>query len=240
MSLSFKQTLAIATIIGITLISSAHADRRKYAWTYMPVTIAAEATELELYQTYTDGDPYSWEYRIELEQGVSPRVDFSLYQIFRQNENEDLKWNAFQLRSRMRLQDPSTSTWKPVLYLEYNRKLDFTEPNKGEVKLLFGRDFGATNFSANAVYEVAWAPGEPEHEVGFDFGLAQEWSFKYSLGLETSTRFEFVDGETEKVAYAGPVLSFASGEVWYTLGAGFGLTDESADTRVRLLVGVGL
>ena len=237
---NLRKYLTIIALSAITLAASAHADRRKYAWTYMPVTIAAEATELELYQTYTDGDPYSWEYRIELEQGLSSRVDFSLYQIFKQNENENLKWNAFQLRSRMRLQEPSTSTWSPVLYLEYNRKLDFSEPNKAECKILCGRNFGATNFSANAVYEVAWAPGEPEHEVGFDLGLSQEWSFKYSIGLETSTRFEFVDGETETVAYAGPVVSFASGELWYTLGAWFGLTDESADTRVRLLVGVGL
>jgi hypothetical protein len=231
---------AIAILAAALLSSSAHADRRKYAFTYLPVTIAAEATELEFYQTYTHADPYSFEYRIELEQGLSNRADFSLYQIFKQMEDDKLSWDAFQVRTRIRLQQPSASSWNPILYLEYNRKLDFSKQNKLEAKLLVGRDFNNTNFSANAVYEFFWAPGDPVHEIGLDLGLSQEWNFKYSLGIESATRIEFVDDETETVAYVGPVMSFASGEVWYTLGAGFGITDESADARVRLLVGVGL
>lgn len=216
------------------------ADRRKYVWTYQYVTIAKDATDLEFYQTTRLAETDKWEYRIELEHGLSPKCDLSIYQIFAQEDGSSLKWDAFQLRTRYRLAEPGQFLFDPLLYLEYQRKTDLKEPNKAEVKLILSRDFNRVNLSFNPVYEVAWAPGKPEHEAGIDIGLSTELSYKFSIGVESVTRMEFADEGTETASYFGPTLSYAGGELYYSVGYIWGLTDESDDARVRFLLGVGL
>lgn len=216
------------------------ADRRKFAWAYQAVTIAPDATELEFYQTTKIDDKNSWEYKVELENGLTHKWDFSVYQIFAQKEGESLSWDAFQLRTRYRLADPGQFFLDPVLYLEYNRKTDLKKQNKLEGKLILGRDFDRVTFAFIPVYEFFWAPSEPVHELGLDVGIAYELSYKVSVGLESTSRVEFVDGENEVGSYFGPTVSLASGSVYYTLGWVWGLTDDSNDARVRFLMGVGL
>ncbi len=222
------------------LFVTAHADRRKYAFTYQYGTIAPAASELEFYQTTKLAAVDSWEYRIEIEHGLTPKCDISLYQIFEQNQNESLKWSAVQLRGRYRLANPGEFLLDPLLYLEYNRNTDLTAQNVVEAKVILSRNFGRENLSLNPVFEVKFAPGEPVTEVGFDIGFAHEFSYAVSLGVEGSGRWESEDGETEATSYLGPVISMAHGEVYSTIGVGWGMTDESDDARVRLLLGVGL
>ena len=229
--------LALATLLWA---DNSLADRRKYVWTYQYGTIAKDASELEFYQTTRLAEMDRWEYRIELEHGLSPKWDLSIYQIFAQEESSSLKWDAFQIRTRYRLAEPGQFPLDPLLYLEYQRKTDLKEPNKAEVKLVISRDFNRVNLALNPVYEVAWAPGKPEHEAGIDIGLSTELSYKLSVGVESVTRLEFADNETETASYFGPTISFAGGEVYYSVGYVWGLTDESDDARVRFLLGVGL
>lgn len=229
---------ALALLMAVPTVM---ADRRKYVWTYQYVTIAPEATELEFYQTTKLDKTDSWEYRIEIEHGLTPNWDLSVYQIFVQKEDSSFKWDAVQIRTRYRLAEPGTYFLDPLLYLEYNRKIDLKRQNKLEAKLILGRDFGRWNLSVNPVYEFFWAPGDPVHEAGLDIGLSHELSYKLSIGIESTSRIEFVkNAENEKSSYLGPTISFASGNVFYTLGAAWGLTDHSDDARVRLIMGIGI
>lgn len=232
--------LLICSLVLAMAAPSVIADRRKYVWTYGTQTMPEKTSELEFYQTTKLAETDSWEYRIEVEHGLTPRWDFSVYQIFTQGEDEGLKWSAFQFRTRYRLTQPGTVFGDPTLYLEYQRKTDLTAQNKAEAKLLLGHDFDRVNIAVNPVYEFFWAPGDPVHEIGLDVGLSYEFSYRFSAGVESTSRREFLkDADDEVGSYFGPTISFASGTVYYVVGYAWGLTDDSDDARVRFLMGVG-
>jgi hypothetical protein len=196
-------------------------------------------TELEFYQTTRIADSDSWEYRIEVEQGLTDRWDFSVYQIFSQKEDDAFKWDAVQFRTRYRFGEVGKYFMDPLIYLEYRRKLDFGEPNKAEAKLILAKQIDAVNLAINPVYELFFGP-EVEHEVGMDIGVSYEVSPKFVMGVETTSRMEFEDSETEIGSYLGPTVSISSGQWWYTFGAGFGITEDSDDVRVRFIMGFHL
>lgn len=233
-----KKSIIVIGLVSI-LVSAANADRRAYVWTYQYMTLSPGMTELEFYQTTKLRQVDEWEYRIEVEQGITDRTDFSVYQIFSQRENQSFKWDAVQFRVRHRLADAGQYFLDPLLYLEYNRKTDSRLPNKLEAKLILSRTIGHFNLAMNPVYEFFFAPGT-EHEAGFDLGASWQFHPKFIAGLESTSRIELGDDETETASYFGPTVSYASGKWWYTLGAAFGITDASDDARVRLLMGIGL
>ena len=140
------------TLLALALLMAApsvFADRRKYVWTYQSVTIPENGSELEFYQTTKLDEIDSWEYRIEIEHGLTPRLDFAVYQIFAQKEDQSLTWDAVQLRTRYRLAEPGQMLFDPILYLEYRRKTDLDKQNKAEAKLLLSYDANKINFSVN-------------------------------------------------------------------------------------------
>ncbi|MEW5925597.1 MAG: hypothetical protein AB1746_16565 [Candidatus Zixiibacteriota bacterium] len=223
----------------LILSSSASADRRNYVWTYQYYTMPQDKTELEFYQTTKLRENDEWEYRIELEQGLTDRMDFAVYQIFNQPEGASFKWDAAQVRLRYRIGEEGQYWMDPLIYLEYNRKTNLKAPNKLEAKLILARTENKFNISVNPVYELFWAP-DVEHELGIDAGISWQFHPKLIAGLESTSRFEFEDDETETSSYLGPTVSLASGDWWYTFGAAIGLNDDSDDARVRFLMGVGL
>jgi hypothetical protein len=236
-----KQRFLIVGLFSLLIASSANADRRKYVWTYGTGMMSPDESELEFYQTTRIDAANSWEYRIELEHGVSPRLDLSVYQIFTQADGGSFKWDAFQIRTRYRLAQPGKSPFDPVLYLEYNRKLDLKRQNKLEGKLLLARDFEKVNIAVNPVYEFFWAPGDPVHEPGLDIGISYELSYKLTIGLESTSRYEILKNEeNETSSYFGPTFSFATGSVYYAVGYAWGLTNDSNDARVRFILGAHL
>lgn len=235
--------LALVALCSLVVAGQARADRRPFAFTYTSSLIAPNATELEFYQTTRLRSPAgnSWEYRFEIEHGLSERVDLSIYQIFVQPEGGELSWNAVQLRGRYRLAAPGSTIGDPVLYLEYNRKTDLKLQNKFEAKLLLSHHVRQMILAANPVYEFFWAPGDPIHEFGLDLAAGAELSYRFTAGAELLFRRELLKNEpNETSAYVGPALSLASGNLFYTLGYVWGLTDDSDDARFRFLMGVGL
>lgn len=222
-----------------TLTVDSMADRRNYVWTYQYMTMPKNATELEFYQTTMLSKIDKWEFRFEVEHGLTDYWDLSIYQIFTQTEGESFKWDAVQLRTRYRLGEEGRWFLDPLLYLEYNRKVDLNLPNKLEGKLILAKTVSNFNLAINPLYELFFAPGT-KHELGVDGGLSWQFHPSFVAGMESTSRFEFEDGETETSSYLGPTVSFASGNWWYTAGVAFGMTDESDDARIRFLMGVEL
>jgi len=235
------RNLLLLVLIVLMGAASTMADRRKYVWTYQYATIAPGAAELEFYQTTKISSTNSWEYRIEVEHGLTPRWDLSIYQIFAQKEGEAFRWDAFQIRTRYKLAEPGRFLLDPLLYLEYNRKIDLKKQNKLEAKLILDRNVHKYNIAFNPVYEFFWAPGNPIHELGLDIGLSYELSYKLSVGVESVTRSKYIkDSDNRQSSYLGPTISVATGSIFYTVGYTWGLTDDSDDARVRFLMGVDL
>ncbi len=242
----FQKLMLIALIIVIA-VPSVQADRRKYAWAYQTHIIAPDATEFEFYQTgkQNSGKSDEWEYRFEIEQGISPKFDFSVYQFFTQTEGSPIKWDAFQFRGRYRFGLAGEVPFDPVFYIEYKRKLENkSSQNKIETKLLVGKDFNKLNISINPVHEYLWADGYASYqELGLDFGLSYAPTFKFSFGFESVSRQYFYSDnslDNKFKSSIGPTISYATGHTYYTFGLLFGLNDKSDDTQFRLLMGVGL
>jgi hypothetical protein len=229
--------LTLLALVFVCLAQPSNADQRNYVWTYQYMTMLKGQSELEFYQTTKLRETDNWEYRIELESGLTERWDFSIYQIFSQDEGDAFKWNAVQLRTRYRIGEQGQYFMDPLLYLEYNRKIDLNMPHKLEGKLILAKTVEKFNLAVNPVYEVFFSPGT-EHEAGLDVGMSWAFNRKFSLGLESTSRWEFENGYTEASSYLGPTISLASGKVWYALGAAWGITDESDNTRVRFIMGV--
>jgi hypothetical protein len=204
----------------------------------------AGKTEMEIYQTTRLSASNTDEIRVELEHGLTDDWDIALYEIFNQKEGKSFTWDAWQLRTRIKLAPSGQFPFDPLLYLEYQRKIDLTKQNKLEAKLILSRDFDRVNLSINPLYEFFFAPGDPVHEIGLDAGLSFEANYQFSFGAEWVWRREFVPadkgGVDETAAYVGPTLSFAHAEVFATIGYLTGLTDDSDDSRVRFIIGIGL
>lgn len=233
--------LTTLILVMLFICPSLMADRRKYVWMYQYATIAPGMAELELYQTTKMAKTDSWEYRVEIEHGLTPRWDVSVYQIFAQKENEAFMWDAFQIRTRYRLAEYGRFFLDPLIYVEYNRKTDLKRQNKLETKLILGKDIEKVNVAINPVYEFFWAPGDPIHEIGLDVGLSYELSFKYVIGFESTSRVKYIkNSDNITNSYLGPTFSLASGPIYYTVGYAWGMTDESDDARVRFIMGITL
>ena len=234
-----KKVIFLVASALLALAINASADRRSYVWTYQYMTMPMGLSELEFYQTTKLRATDDWEYRIEVEHGITSRWDVSLYQIFAQPEGGSLSWDAVQLRTRYRIGEVGMYPLDPLIYLEYNRKTDLKEPNKLEGKLILAKTIDKFNLAVNPVYELFFGPGT-KHEAGIDIGISWQFHPRFVLGAESTSWFEFEDDETATSSYLGPTVSFASGEWWLTAGAAFGITDESDDARVRMILGVGL
>ena len=233
-----KKSIILFLLITV-MFSNSFADRRNYVWTYQYVTIPKNVTELEFYQTTKMRATDDWEYRIEVEHGLTDYWDFSVYQIFSQEQDASMKWDAVQFRTRYRLGEEGQFFFDPLLYFEYNRKIDLKKKNKFETKLILAKTMTKFNLAINPVYELFAAP-DIEHEAGLDVGFSYEFSPKVILGVESTSRIEFEDDETEVGSYFGPTVSFASGHWWYAIGAAWGITEDSDDVRVRFLMGIQL
>jgi hypothetical protein len=233
---TFRLT-ALAALLG--LVSTSFADRRFYVWTYQYQTMPKANTELEFYQTSKLREVDQNEYRIEIEHGLTSRWDASLYEIFVQNEGGNLKWDAWQLRTRYRFGEVGQYFMDPLLYIEYNRKTESTSPNKVEAKFILAKTIDKWNLAVNPVFEYFFAP-DTENEIGLDVGTSYEFSPKFVAGIESTTRVEFEDGESETSSYFGPTVSYASGGFWCSAGVAAGVTDESDDARVRFIFGIDL
>lgn len=234
-----RDGLIIAALILCAICETCVADRRSYVWTYQYLTMPKGETELELYQTTRLNLKDEWEFRFEIEHGLTNNWDLSIYQIFKQKEGSAFLWDAVQARTRYRLGEEGLWFVDPLLYLEYGRKIDLKAPNKLEAKLVLAKTVSQFNVAFNPVYKYFFAPGS-EHELGLDVGTSWEFHPAVSVGAESTTRIEFKDGQSETSSYLGPTVSLASGAWWYTIGVAFGISDNSDDARVRFLMGIGL
>lgn len=230
-------TIFFCIMLTLYSDSSIWADRRNYVWTYQYLTMPKGETELEFYQTTKLRVFDEWEYRIEIEHGLTNHWDFSVYQIFKQREKESFLWEAVQFRSRYRFGEEGQYVLDPLVYIEYNRNLDLKKQNKLEAKVILAKTISKFNCAVNPVYEYSFAPGTNK-EAGVDVGLSWEFHPVFIIGIESTSRIEPARGEKEVASYFGPTISLASGKWWYSLGVGFGVTEDSDDARIRFLMGI--
>ena len=238
-----KTVAAVATVLLliIVFVSSASADRRSFVWTYQYATMPAGETELEYYFGYrlADQDNRSagkYTHQIEIETGITDRLDVSLYQMFAQTNSEGFAYDGVKLRSRLRLFEAGQYPLDPLLYAEIIRPSDHAEPTTLEGKLILARDFAPGFGAFNLVAERELGEG---HELEWEYtvGLGYEARPSFSLGIEAKGNFKSGD---EAVHAAGPTMSWASRTLWFSAGVLFPLNENANDVEFRYILGFDL
>ncbi len=229
--------LLVAVLFQTTVV---RADRRGYVWTYEYMTVPKGQSELEFYVTTKVpdltkyGDKNTWEPQIEYEFGITDRLDFSIYQRFKQtntNTDDKFEYTGTKLRTRYRIGEKGMYPLDTLLYLEYIRPDGSNAPEILEGKLILAKDFGKFNIAYNQIIKVGINNGgktENEYAAGINYEFNPRWK----LGIESTGNL------TEDKFYLGPTVSWASSKFWVGLGVLGGLNNASDDFRARLIVGI--
>ena len=232
-------TLSIFILFGVPFNS--YADRRSYVWTYEYMTMPKARAEVEYYFSAKIPDSSnpgvnSMEHQIEFEYGITDHWDVSIYQQLQQNnraKESDLSYKGFKVRTRYRFGEKGQFFLDPLLYFEYKRSADFSEPNEIEAKVILAKDIGNFNVSYNQVLEqVAESSGGIEHE--YTFGINYASGYGWGIGLESKGNY------TEDKYALGPTVSFGLDKFWFTLGSVFALNNKTDDIVARFIVGIPL
>ena len=246
------RALLVAVFI-LSIVGSAHADRRNFAFTYEPRTVPQGELEFEYYMTgqvsydrLLHKHVYGWSHQFELEYGVLDGFDLAMYQMF-----SATSWQGYKLRGRYM---PFARGELPIDFLLY---LEFIHLENGDVameeRLILGREFGDFILALDLMHELGPLTGDIGHK--FNVSLATGYAFTkwFSAGIETQLRMKwepelkYGSGKKElefagTKLYLGPSVSFATGRFFWDTSFGFRVQGDEDEAMYifRVLWGVML
>jgi len=261
----------VAALISLALTASA--TERYFTYTYEPETLPKGVWETEQWVTLrairnaTVGqeDYNRWEFRHELEYGVTDNYSLSLYlneslTNFRQTDNghhiSHLEFDGVSLENRYMVLNPADHKVGLTLYLEPTFDEHETEL---EQKIILGQRFGDWKWALNLTHATEWSDdyhdteGEFEVSAGITRRIAQNWY----LGLEARDHNELPDYRIweNTAVFLGPVVTYQRERWWASLSVmpqiyGTNFAEDPDNNRyfeleghehlnVRLIVGFG-
>jgi hypothetical protein len=236
-----RMTSSLLAALFVTVAICARADNRKYVWTYEYMTMPEGAAEVEYYLTLKvpeadEREISSWQHQVEVEYGLTPRWDIALYQVWQEDRTADeseFGYSGFKARTRYRIAERNALPVDVLLYAEYERESDLTEPDIGELKLVLSKELGSFDVNYNQIMERSLSrSGETEHKYASGFGYAVLSGVH--LGVEST-------GNYSDAAYTlGPTIALSQGRIFLTVGALFGLNEAAPDFQARMILGIGL
>ena len=233
--------LLLLTIAGLLTITAARADERFFTYVYDADVIPKGQWEFEQWLTfrkgYQDGDSnfdeYLWDFREEIEYGLTEKLSGALYLNFRQSQvvaqqpgggdSSDFSFKGISAELKYQLLNPNTQPVGVALYFEptYNGN-----EQELEYKLIVSKNLGDHwVLAANAVYEQEWEQedGETERESVFEFnaGVAYRFTPNWSVGLEGRYNAVYEGlGLDERLGagwFVGPNVHYGTSRWWETL-----------------------
>jgi hypothetical protein len=251
---------ALLALAGIaTLLATAgqaRADRRIFAYTYPYMTLPKDSLELEHYLDLglnnwdnpatpaleRDWTKPSWRHMVEFEYGITDRLDFGFYNVFKQDPFGTFKFDGVKARSRYRISDPAVHAIDTALYGELSY---FGDKVEVEQKLILSKILGQVEVVFNGTAKEVYAMNAKQWEYMLTPAMAIGYHLSNSLalGAEYTGRAKFKSGEMDYFAsYLGPAISFARGAFYWTLGAQWqlGKRADMPSIQVRSLLGIVL
>ena len=250
------------------------ADERFFTYIQDADVIPKGAWEFEQWVTYRQGypegdrnfDQYLWDFRSEIEYGLTDRLSGSLYLNFQQNNivaqqpgldgSNQFSFEGVSGELKYMLVNPNKKPIGVALYFEPTFNGNETEL---EYKLIVSKNIqDKWVLAANVTFEQEWekANGETERESVLEFtaGAAYRFTPNWSVGLEA--RYHTVyEGSTlnEQLGSAwflGPNIHYGGAKWWGTLtilpqisgspsDGGLNFTEHQR-FEVRLIVGISL
>jgi hypothetical protein len=251
--MNFKSSAIAAALTTLAVVAAApraaRADRRAFGYTYEYNTMPEGGLDLELWNTqararFPEG-PASFEWKLEVEYGITDHWDLAVYQTFGQDhvagQSDALQYRETSVESRYRLAERGEWPVDVLLYLEVAKGFG-TGLGDVEPKLILAKDVGALSLNLNLIPEVELtrdADGKAGVELvpGFAFGGAYEINPSWKVGAETFGEIE----DDNTLVSVGPSVSWAPSEkLWIAGTLAAGVTDASDAITGRFVIGLGL
>jgi len=231
-----KKTVFIALAVAAAVMlaaSGAMADTRSFVWTYEYGTEPKGGAEIEYYFTALNGGKDSagttYQHQVELEYGITDHLDAGLYLMFNREGSLAPDYEGFKLKTRYRFGERGKYFIDPEVYVEYENRTG--EKEAAELKLILSKDVGKFSLAYNQIAEITFGRGGTvEHE--FAAGITYPVSHAFGLGIETMGSY------TEKEYAVGPTIAWHGGKFWANAGLLFGLSNNTAHTQARFLLGI--
>jgi len=267
MNILYRCLSLVLVIVSSLLPLVVQADERLFTYSYEADVLPEGGLELEQWATLRagreGGDYARWDFRTELEYGLTSQLTAALYLNFtdlysspREGDDRLSDESSFDFRG-------VSSEWKwqllnpyvdPVGFLLYGEATFDSESIELEEKIVFQKNIGGWTFVCNAVAEQEWEfeHGETEREATVEFtgGASYKLSPQWSLGLEARNVQEFADtvgwsDQAFSAWFVGPALHYGAPTWWATLTVLPQVTservlDDRERVEARLIVGFTL
>lgn len=227
----------LAGVIACSLATAAAlATERRFTYTYEPETLPKGVFEAEQWVTWradrnaaAGQEDYSrWQFREELEYGVTDKYQVALYFNHEQisyeipggGELSDYHQTGISFENKYLLWDPAERKVGLALYLEpaWDWEHGVFEL---EEKLIFGQRHGDWKWALNLTHETEWEHDYKDTVGEFEatFGLTRELGSRWSVGLEMRHHAEIEEYENWQgyAFYLGPVVNYRRERWWATL-----------------------
>ena len=230
---SFMQCSFVVLFIA-SMISAAQASQRTYVWTEEYSTLAKGNAEIEFYNSAVTQDIQTrsasdWQQKLELEYGLTDRVNVSLYQVYEQAADSDsLTYVGYNVELKYRLAETNVLPADVLLYAE--SEVSTIEGNVYEGKIILSKDIGMLNVSYNQIYERAKNTGTGDN--GYAAGISYELAPWLRLGVESKGSY------TVGTYAVGPTLTWMGNRIWANIGVVYGMNQKTNDREARFVVGV--
>lgn len=251
---SLKSTL-LAVATALLAMPSADAGQRRFAYNYETLTAPKGTIEFENWVTWKHSDLVGgddadqWQFRHEIEFGVTDRFQLALYVAdWNYNEDDDeghqTRYKGTGLEAIYNLTNPNTDLIGSALYGEV---VVGEQMVKLEGKILLEKRFGPVSIVYNAVLEAEWE-GEDYHEETGEFqqtfGVSYDVTKNLSVGFEALHEIEMPNWEETESGrfFVGPNVSVRAGRFFGTLAWLWQTThiEDEPDFQPRLIVGFDL
>lgn len=235
-------------VLALALFGTASAGERVFAWSYGYGTVPKGGVEVEHYATAhgkDGGENVFWEHQIELEYGVTDRLEAGLYVVGGQWNDEPMAFRAYKGRLRYRFGSEGVAPVDTNIYLEYIGSPTF-DSHGVEGKLILAKHVGRFTSALNVEYEVEVERDAIAQELEPTLGAGWYVTPGFLVGAEGRFETYFLEtGLRGPFLWAGPSvhLSGEGGKLWWTLSALFpatGATMEQQGVVARSLVAVNL
>ncbi len=249
-----RNKMVVLWLCVFAVATCAHANERLFTFTYEATTMPKGEWEYEQWVTWKtakekDRDFDRFEFRHELEHGITDRFQLALYlSDWRYEESPKTRggdWRDFAVEGIYNLTHPVTDPVGLALYGEIqlgDEKLEL------EGKLIAQKSIGRVVIAYNATLEAEWEEHhfvEDNGTIEQTLGISYQFSPRFTVGAELLNELNMPDWagiRGKGILYLGPNASYRARTWWATLTPMFQVSDveDEPDFMMRLLVGIPL
>ena len=245
----------VLTLLCLSVVVvNAQAGERRFTYVYEALTMPKGTWEYEQWVTWktakeTDRDFDRFDFRHEIEWGVTDRFQLALYVAdWRFEDRPGKRQGDFRNTALEAIYNFTNPVTDPIGLSLYGEIQVGDEKLELEGKLILEKAFGPIVLAYNAVIEAEWEGGRLDEDKGKIeqvAGISYQFSPSFLVGAELLHAFEIPDwaGVRGKgLLYLGPNVSYRTKKWWATLTPLFQVSDveDEPDFQMRLLVGFHL